>query len=116
MNNELNDTSETEPQRAMSEMPELVTTDSEPGEEQFEEMVTDCVEKYQNILFDDDHYYGPAMDASLRYAIRTALADEGLSPSSLYAQFGKPDADDLREAIEDCPAEERREMWEKAPA
>ena len=104
----------------MNDAPETVTTDSTPGEEQFEQTASEALDRYQDYLYGRGQYYGPAMDGSLRGAVRAALASGRLSPMTLYGQFGEPDfdrevpdADGLREAIEECSANERREMWER---
>lgn len=101
---------DTEFWKAMNNAPEPLTTDSSPGEPQFEKMVTDGLEQYQDYLYGRGQYYGPAMDGSLRAAIRAALASGRLTPMTLYTQLGKPDPTDLRAAIEDCPAEQQQKL------
>lgn len=94
----------------MNDTPDVFTTDSAPGEDEFEQMVSKAANQYQDYLYGEERYYGPAMDGSLRAAIRAALASGRLVPTTLYAQFGKPDAAHLREAVEDCPAEQQRKL------
>lgn len=123
MNNTHDDTDiEAKFHESMTE-PDIFTTDSELGDDQFEETVDDCIEQYKDYLYGRGQHYGPAMDGALRNAIRAVLANGRVTPTTVYGQFGEayfeqetPDTDDLREAIEDCTADQQREMWERAQA
>lgn len=105
----------------MNDTLDVFTTDSAPGEEEFEQMTSEAFEQYKDYLFGSGQYCGSAMIGSLQYGIRVALASGRLSPTTLYGQFEEPaldreipTADDLRAAVDGCSVDQRQEMLEKA--
>lgn len=101
----------------MNDVPETFTTDSAPGEEQFEMTAEKAVEQYRDRLY-EGYWYGPLTDGMLRQAVRASLADSGaVSLRKIYEHFAEPPIEiksideELRELIDDAD----RDDWERAP-
>lgn len=88
----------------------VFTAESTPGGEPFEGKVDEATDYYRKMLYGDEHYYGPALDATLREAIRRSLvADDSVSIEKLCEQLDGPHpsefettvAEGLRDLIEE---------------
>ena len=90
-----------------------LTTDSTPGDEPFAGKVDEATEYYRRMLYGDEHYYGPALDVTLRDAVRQSLAEDGsMSIERLCQQLDGSHPSDFDTSV----TEGLRDLiWEASP-
>lgn len=78
----------------------VFTTQSSPDGDPFEGKVDEATDYYQKMLYGDEHYYGPAIDAVLREAIRESfVADGSVSIEKLCEQLDGPRPSDFEMTV-----------------
>ena len=89
------------------------TTYSTPGEDPFTGKVDEATEYYRKVFYGDEHYYGPAIDATLHEAVRECLAEDGsVSIEGLCKQLGGPHPSEFDTTV----AKGLRDLiWEASP-
>jgi hypothetical protein len=94
----------------MSDKLQTFTTDSAPGEQDFERIARDATSHLAGVLQSDSEYYGPKMNAMLRIGVRTALRAEGevtrkrveraISSEEFAEKYDAADRDRVLEALD----------------
>ena len=94
----------------MSDELQTFTTDSAPGEQNFERTARDATSHLAGMLQADSEYYGPKMDAVLRIGVRSVLRAEGevtrkrvertLSSEEFAEKYDAADRDRVLEALD----------------
>ena len=89
------------------------TTESTHGREPFAGKVDEVTEYYRKMLYGDEHYYGPAIDAVLHEAVRQSLAEDGsITLEDLCQQLDGPHPSKFDTTV----AEGVRDLiWEASP-
>lgn len=88
----------------------VFTTEHTPDGDPFEHKVDEATDYYREMLYGDDHYYGPEIDAVLHEAIRRSLADDSITIKKLSGELGGPHPSEFEPTV----AEGLRDLvWER---